>query len=116
MSVMLDPTGDDTLAGPLTSPLSSIEIPTGQPADRCSHDAGTLTAHPAARPMALRVLRSAPQREIPEHVYDPARQVATDADGRPLAPDLKKDWTTIEGTHTDGDGGDNELWEWEEVT
>ena len=27
----------------------------------------------------------------------------------------EKDWTTIEGTHTDGDGGDNELWEWEEV-
>jgi hypothetical protein len=28
MSVVLDPAGDDALAGPLTSPLSSIEIPT----------------------------------------------------------------------------------------
>ena len=56
------------------------------------------------------------ERAIPEHVYDPVRQLATDPGGWPLAPDLKKDWTTIEGTHTDGDGGDNELWEWEEVT
>ena len=116
MSVVLDPADDDALAGPLTSPLSSIEILSGQLADRHGHDAGTLTARPAARPLALRGLRPAPQREIPEHVYDPVRQVATDADGRPLVPDLKKDWTTIEGTHTDGDGGDNELWEWEEVT
>lgn len=106
MSVVLDPAGDDALAGP----LSSIEIRASRPA---STDADMTT--PAVRPLALRALRPAPQRDVPEYVYDPVRQIATDLDGRPLAPDLTKDWTTIEGTHTDGDGGDNELWEWEEV-
>jgi putative ATP-grasp target RiPP len=116
MSVLLDPPSDDALANPLTSPLSSIEIPTGRPRDPAALDADTPTPHPAGRPLALRELRPAPDREIPEHGYDPVRQIATDSAGRPLAPDLKKDWTTIEGTHTDGDGGDNELWDWEEVT
>lgn len=116
MSVVLDPAGDDAMAGPLTGPLSSIEIPTGRPGDPAGIDVGTRTRHPVARPLALRDLRPAPERDVPEHVYDPARQVATDRRGRPLVPDLKKDWTTIEGTHTDGDGGDNEMWEWEEVT
>jgi putative ATP-grasp target RiPP len=115
MSVMLDPAGDDAVTGSLTSPLSSIEILTIRASDPASNDAGTRAPDPPVRPLALRVLRPAPQREIPEHVYDPVRQVATDAGGRPLVPDLKKDWTTIEGTHTDGDGGDNEMWEWEGV-
>lgn len=115
MSVVVDPAGDDALANPLTSPLSSIEIPTGRAGDPPAIHAGTRTPHPAGRPLALRELRPAPERAIPEHVYDPVRQIATDRGGWPLAPDLKKDWTTIEGTHTDGDGGDNELWEWEEA-
>jgi putative ATP-grasp target RiPP len=115
MSVVLDPAGDDALAGPVTSPLSSIEILSGQHSDPVNIDAGTRAPRRAARPLVLRQLRPAPQREIPEHLYDPVCQVATDPDGRPLVPDLKKDWTTIEGTHTDGDGGDNEMWEWEEV-
>ncbi|HWR46117.1 MAG TPA: putative ATP-grasp-modified RiPP [Pseudonocardiaceae bacterium] len=113
MSVVLNPVGDDALISPLPGPLSSIELATGQPGD----PAGTAAATPrrSSRPLALRDLRPAPERDVPEHVYDPGRQVATDLQGRPLAPDLKKDWTTIEGTHTDGDGGDNEMWEWEEV-
>ncbi|MFI6031888.1 putative ATP-grasp-modified RiPP [Amycolatopsis magusensis] len=50
----------------------------------------------------------------PQHSYDPVAQIAVDTHGRPLTPNLAKDWTTIEGTHTDGDGGDNESWSWEE--
>ena len=113
MSGVLDPAGDDAPASSLTGPLSSIEIPTGSPGAAAGAAAGTRPA--AARPLALRELRPAPNREIPEHRYDPVAQVATDLAGRPLAPDMKKDWTTIEGTHTDGDGGDNEMWEWEET-
>ncbi len=108
MSVVVDPAGDDPLAGP----LSSIEIRAQRVSDTVSGAAGAV----APRPLVLRGLRPAPEREVPEYVYDPRRQVATDLDGRPLAPELKKDWTTIEGTHTDGDGGDNEMWDWEEVT
>ena len=54
--------------------------------------------------------------------YDPRRQIAITAGSEdddelvPVEPDLTKDWTTVEGTHTDGDGGDNELWGWEEIT
>ncbi len=69
----------------------------------------------ATRPLALRNLRPAPNRDLPEYVYDPRRQIATDHAGQPLAPNLGKDWTTTEGTHTDGDGGDNESWGWEEA-
>lgn len=105
MSVASGPAGDE----PVTGPLSSIEIPAG----RTGGTNGRLD--PDGRPLALRDLRPAPQRVVPEYVYDPRRQVAVAPDGRPLAPDLKKDWTTIEGTHTDGDGGDNEMWDWEEV-
>lgn len=112
MPVILDSAGDDALTSALANPLSSIEIRTHRTAGAASDEAG----HAApARPLALRELRPAPEREIPEYLYDPHRQIATDLAGRPMAPELKKDWTTIEGTHTDGDGGDNELWEWEEV-
>ena len=107
MFVVLDPADDAALPGP----LSTIEIRAHRTADPAA-DATTSTV----RPLALRKMRPAPQRDIPKYVYDPRRQIATDPDGRPLAPDLKKDWTTIEGTHTDGDGGDNELWDWEEIT
>ncbi len=109
MSVVLDPAEGDALAGP----LSSIEIR----ARKTSGTAGIASggAGAAVVPLALRVLRPAPERAVPEYVYDPRRQIATDREGRPLGPDLKKDWTTVEGTHTDGDGGDNELWGWEEV-
>jgi putative ATP-grasp target RiPP len=54
-------------------------------------------------------------RELPEFEYDPQRQIAVDPDGAPLGPNLKKDWTSHESTHTDGDGGDNETWGWEEA-
>lgn len=89
------------------SPLASIEV---RRAPRVNPSAGA-----DVLPLALRAMRPAPDRDIPDFVYDPGQQIATDRDGRPLAPQLKKDWTTIEGTHTDGDGGDNESWDWEEV-
>jgi putative ATP-grasp target RiPP len=92
-------------------PLSSVGVrrtpPTGEPS--------SATSYLATRPLVLRGVRSVPDRVVPEYVYDPQRQIATDPAGHPLGPNLKKDWTTIEGTHTDGDGGDNESWSWEEV-
>lgn len=115
MSGVFDPTDEETLTISLTGALSSIEIPAGPLPATTGVGTGTRIPSPTARPLALRDLRPAPERVIPEHGYDPVAQVATDLRGRPLVPDLKKDWTTIEGTHTDGDGGDNEMWEWEEV-
>ena len=73
------------------------------------------TSCSATRPLALRSLQPAPDRDLPEYVYDPHRQIAVDPAGHPLGPTLKKDWTSTEGTHTDGDGGDNESWGWEEA-
>ncbi len=92
-------------------PLSSVGVlraprPVGPSSD---------TSYPATRPLALRGVRPAADHDLPEYVYDAHRQIATDPAGRPLGPNLKKDWTTTEGTHTDGDGGDNESWGWEEV-
>jgi putative ATP-grasp target RiPP len=107
MSVVPDPAGNDAR----DAPLSSIEI-------RAQRTSGTASGDPtgsAVRPLVLQGLHPAPDREIPEHVFDPFRQLAVDPEGRPLAPQMAKDWTTIEGTHTDGDGGDNEMWHWEEV-
>lgn len=68
----------------------------------------------ATRPLVLRAVHPAPDREVPEYVYDPQRQIATYPAGAPLCPRLDKDWTTIEGSYTDGDGGDNEAYDWEE--
>jgi len=102
----------------LNDPLSSIVIRAGDARVPVGGDAGSS----AVRPLALRVLHSGPNRHIPAYVYDPGRQIALTADSDdddelvPVQPDLNKDWTTVEGTHTDGDGGDNELWGWEEVT
>jgi len=75
---------------------------------------GNATSCLATRPLVLRGLQPAPDRDVPEYVYDPQRQIATDLAGVPLRPLLAKDWTSTEGTHTDGDGGDNESWGWEE--
>ncbi|MGH3834475.1 MAG: putative ATP-grasp-modified RiPP [Pseudonocardiaceae bacterium] len=92
-------------------PLSSVGVRstprTGGPS--------SATSCLATRPLVLRSLQPAPVRGLPEYVYDPRRQIATDPAGDPLGPNLKKDWTTIEGTHTDGDGGDNETYGWEEA-
>lgn len=92
------------------SPLSSVDVCSASPRGT----ADTEVRSPAERPLVLRGLRPAPTREVPDHLYDPQRQIATDPAGNPLAPNMEKEWTTIEGTHTDGDGGDNELWQWEE--
>lgn len=91
-------------------PLSTVGI-------RTSVRLGGTSSAPsglAGRPLVLRGLRPAPEPEVPEYVYDPQRQIATDPSGVPLEPRLEKRWTTVSGTHTDGDGGDNELWDWEE--
>lgn len=69
----------------------------------------------ATRPLALRSAQPAPARDLPEYIYDPQRQIAINPAGHPLGPFLEKDWTSIPGTHTDGDGGDNETYDWEEV-
>lgn len=69
----------------------------------------------STRPLALRSVVRAPDRDVPEYMYDPQRQIATDLAGVPLGPRMDKNWTTIEGTHQDGDGGDNETYDWEEA-
>jgi putative ATP-grasp target RiPP len=94
-------------------PLSSIEVRTARSATS-DEDATNPTTGRSSTPLALRALRPAPDRAIPDHAFDPVRQVAVGLGGLPLAPQLGKDWTTVEGTHTDGDGGDNEMWGWEE--
>lgn len=91
-------------------PLSSVGMRCGP---RTSGPSGE-TSCSATRPLVLRSLQPAPDRHLPEYVYDPQRQIATDPAGYPLGPNLKKEWTSTEGTHTDGDGGDNESWGWEE--
>ncbi|GAA5175120.1 hypothetical protein GCM10023321_80510 [Pseudonocardia eucalypti] len=65
-------------------------------------------------PLALRVSQLAPSGVVPECRFDPVTQVSAQDDEND-EPRMKKDWTTVEGTHTDGDGGDNESWGWEEV-
>lgn len=79
------------------------------------HSSGATRAL-ATRPLVLRGLRRAPVQDVPEYVYDSERQIATDRAGRPLGPSLAKEWTSYSSTHTDGDGGDNETWGWEEST
>lgn len=80
-----------------------------------THGPSSATSCSATRPLALRILHPAPDHNVPEYVYDPQRQIATDPAGAPLGPRLDKDWTSIKGTHQDGDGGDNETYGWEEV-
>ena len=95
----------------LDDPLASIGV------RRLSRTQGpsSATSWSATRPLALRGLHPAPGRDVPPYLYDPQRQIATDFAGAPLGPQLAKDWTSIEGTHQDGDGGDNETYGWEEV-
>lgn len=93
-------------------PLASLTTGGTLPLDRsCSE-----TSCPATRPLVLRGVRPARARDVPEYVYDVCRQLATTPDGRPLGPTLAKEWTSYDSTHTDGDGGDNETWGWEEST
>lgn len=94
----------------LDDPLTSFGV-RGMP--RTSETSSAMSCS-VTRPLALRSAYPAPERDVPEYVYDPQRQIATDPVGRPLGPRLEKQWTTTEGTHTDGDGGDNENWGWEE--
>lgn len=98
------------MASIVDDPLASIGV---RGAPRTSGPSSA-TRWPATRPLTLRNLQPAPNRNVPEYMYDPKRQIATDPDGVPLGPNLAKQWTSTEGTHTDGDGGDNETWGWEE--
>ena len=95
----------------LDDPLASIGV-RGLP---CAYGPGGATSCSATTPLALRSLQPAPDSDVPPYLYDSLRQVATDLAGAPLGPWLDKQWTTIPGTHRDGDGGDNENWDWEEV-
>jgi putative ATP-grasp target RiPP len=91
-------------------PLSSVGV---RSEPRPSGPSGAVSCS-GTRPLALRVMQPAPHREVSDYVYDSYRQIATDSAGVPLVPNMTKQWTT-DGTHTDGDGGDNEGWGWEEV-
>lgn len=94
----------------LNDPLASVGV-RGE-ARPCPSGDGSRSV---TRPLALRTVHPVPEQDMPKYVYDPQRQIATDFAGYPLGPFLKKEWTTVPGTHTDGDGGDNENWDWEEV-
>ncbi|MGH3936578.1 MAG: hypothetical protein ACRDS1_16630, partial [Pseudonocardiaceae bacterium] len=71
-------------------PLSSVRVlrspRTGGPS--------SATSDPATRPLALSGVQPTADRDLPEYVYDPHRQIATDPAGHPLGPNLKKDWTS----------------------
>ncbi|MPZ67783.1 MAG: putative ATP-grasp-modified RiPP [Pseudonocardiaceae bacterium] len=94
----------------LNDPLASVGV-RGVPRAGPSGDGNRSTT----TPLALRTVSPAPEQHVSQYVYDPQRQITTDFAGLPLGPSLKKEWTTVPGTHTDGDGGDNENWDWEEV-
>ena len=95
----------------IDSPLATVGIRALRgPANPTSDETGPHQAPP----LALRKLKAVPDREVPAQHYDSVRQIAVTPDGRPLTPNLKKEWTSYESTHTDGDGGDNENWGWEE--
>ncbi len=98
------------MASILDDPLASV----GVRRLRGTHGSSGETSCSATRPLALRSLQPAPDRDVPQYRYDPQRQIATDLAGAPLGPNLAKQWTSTEETHTDGDGGDNENWGWEE--
>jgi len=78
MSVVLDPAGDGVPASTWTARCPRSRFPLGRASELADSSPGTRTLRPTIRPLALRKLRPAPDREIPEHVYDPAAQVATD--------------------------------------
>lgn len=101
---------EESMASVVDDPLASI----GMRSLPRTGESSSATSCSATRPLALRGARPAAARAAPEYVYDPQRQIATDPAGHPLGPCLEKQWTTTEGTHTDGDGGDNENWGWEE--
>lgn len=70
---------------------------------------------PAPLPLQGMVSIPANNTAVPEYRYDPERQIAVDPHGEPFRMGKKgKEWTSYESTHTDGDGGDNETWGWEE--
>jgi putative ATP-grasp target RiPP len=98
-------------------PLSSMDLrgPDHSGRDDAGWDSSVEDSQ-APLPLVLRHALVAPRHEDPDFVYDPVRQVAVDRAGRPLAPQLGKDWTSIKGTDTDGDGGsDQDALGWEEV-
>ena len=91
-------------------PLASLDTFPNQEDDDPA--ASVRTRH---RPFVLQKTCRGPKQEQPQEFhYDPERQIGVDASGQSLAPQLAKKWTSIEETHTDGDGGDNEMWQWEE--
>lgn len=98
------------MASVVDDPLASI----GMRGTARTSGPSSATSGSATRPLALRSLQPAPDRNVAEYIYDPHQQIATGPDGVPLGPNLAKQWTSTEGTHTDGDGGDNENWGWEE--
>ncbi|MEU3628730.1 putative ATP-grasp-modified RiPP [Amycolatopsis coloradensis] len=105
---------EESQDGSVTGPLSTIEIRRRARSPRASSATSASSPETPEQPLALRALRPAPRQDLPDYLYDPIRQVAVDDSGHPLTPNLAKEHTSLEGTHTDGDGGDNETWAWEE--
>ncbi|GDY28684.1 putative ATP-grasp-modified RiPP [Gandjariella thermophila] len=70
---------------------------------------------PRRRPFGLRWLHYIPVRPVPQYSYCPERQLAMGSDGRPLVPQLKKEWTTSPYSTDGEDPPSGEQLGWEEV-
>jgi putative ATP-grasp target RiPP len=76
------------------------------------HVASSAPGPERTRPFGLRVTTPMPTPANKDYVFCHTRQVAVDADGRPLIETMGKDWKTK--STTDGDEGPEENWGWEE--
>jgi len=69
----------------------------------------------APTPFGLRWLTPVERPTVPEYRLDGERQVAVDPSGAPLAPQMKKDWTTTDYSTDGEDPPSSEEFGWEEV-
>lgn len=68
-----------------------------------------------ATPFGLRWIQPVAHRAEPAYQYCPDQQVAIGVSGSPLAPQLKKDWTTTDYSTDGEDPPSSEEFGWEEV-
>ncbi|GAA4862235.1 putative ATP-grasp-modified RiPP [Saccharopolyspora rosea] len=69
----------------------------------------------APTPFGLRWIQPVHRPAEPVYRYCPERQIAVDAFGAPLAPQMKKDWTTTDYSTDGEDPPSSEEFGWEEV-
>lgn len=69
----------------------------------------------APTPFGLRWRTPVERPAAPEYHFDGQRQIALDADGAPLVPQMKKDWTTTDYSTDGEDPPSSEEFGWEEI-